>query len=227
MPTIVDPSSATEVPSKLTIEAMEQKVQLYCKGPEHAEAGTIARDGIREAILMMNTDVWEFSLTDFDVTMANPIAGTQGRKYSIPANFKAHHSGEIVDSSGQIVGHVSHLSPKRFQAVFPWRDSGGLPSHYTNWNLADRAEIEFDAPGSNLGYPTIRLHYYREIRYPAPGAPLDAPVIAELFVLWSARAYLAAHIGSDRQVDYAEKKSGLFWGMLLGSDRADANRGNA
>src|SRR3989304_581628 len=132
----------TQTPAALAFSPVYARVQNYIYSPSDADAATIAKEGINDAIKRLNTRRWTWLRTHADITS---VAGETGREYTIQANFKSPRHMELLDSSSRIVGALEYMDPKNFDFVFPDRTSASI-SHHTVFNVFANAMLTLSGP---------------------------------------------------------------------------------
>src|SRR3990172_4815255 len=206
----------TQAPAAIAFSTLYARVQNYVLAPSDTDVATIAKEGINEAISRLNTRRWNWARHHADITL---VAGTQ--EYALSATFKGPRAAELLDSTGEVVSRLEFLDPKELDYLYPDRHSQGYPSHYTIFNEFANGMLTLSATPSSgfvTQYPKVRVRFFRRIPYLSADADLFyGPTEAETYLVWYARANVAAHWALDK-IGFAEKRAEELWTLLVRDD---------
>jgi len=205
-------------PAPSSLGTMIQRVSNYVLAPYDGDVALIATEAVNESILNLNIRNWSWSRRSENIDL---VADTQ--EYALPVNFKAVRTMEILDASTPpaVSGKLDYLDPKLFDEVYFDRGSPGSPSVFTVFSEFENGMLTLSCPASAdfvLIHPTLRLRYYS--RLPILSATSDtipAPSDVENYVVWYARASVAAH-WVPAKVAFAEARAEKAWRNLLLAD---------
>lgn len=200
MPVVTGGSSQTPAPRAFS--TLKTDVARYVLLPNDTDALTVAADAINDAIHRLNTEIWQWNMTYQDISLSADTA-----EYSLSAAFKAPRHAHFLDVSGNYRASLDYWGPKSFDLEFPSITASGDPQGYTVYNHLDTGNITLTpAPSSAFvaSYPTLRMRYYARTQKLANAADvLAVPAEVEPFILWQAKAYMAATYDPSK-IGYAQ-----------------------
>lgn len=202
----------TQSPASTAFSTLYTRALNYVLGTSDTNQVTVAKEGINEGILRLNTVDWWWSRIALDVTL---VAGTQ--EYALGTTFRKPRACETLNTAGEVNGQLGWVDPKEFEAVYYDRSTTGSPSAYTIFNEFVNGMVTLSCPPSSgfiAVYPKLRLRYYRRTAVLSGDSDLlAAPTEVEPFLTWLARATLAAHWAPEK-VAFAETRAEKLWSLL-------------
>lgn len=216
MPEAVAGTFTQTSPPGTVFSTLYLRAQNYVMGPSDADVATIAKEGINEGFLRLNTRKWTWARISEDLTL---VTGTQ--EYAIGGTFKAVRSCETLNAAGEVNGQLGFVDPKNFEDVFPNRSVSGSPSAYTIFNEFDNGKLTLSCPASAgyvAVYKKLRLRYWRRTNTLTGDSSLSTcPSECEPFLVWTARAVVAAHWDNSKYL-IAKQRADEYWAMLCKDD---------
>lgn len=211
----------SQSPAAQLFSTLYGRVQNYVKGAGYSDVQTIAKEGINDAIKLLNTRLWSWARVKTDITL---VAGESGREYALNGAFKAPRSAELVDSGSKINGTLFWIDPKTFDELLPDRTARSDPARYTIFNVFDNGFLTLDGAPSTAfiaAHPTLRLRFYRRTNLLSSDADtvtsIGVPTEFEPFLVWHARMVVAAHWDEDK-FEKAERMAERWWQALKRDD---------
>jgi hypothetical protein len=214
-------------PANTAFSVLYGRALNYVHMPTGAtEAVAVAKEGINDAIAQINTRDWNSLREMLDITL---VAGT--REYALDARFRNPISFELINSTGNPGGGLAFYPWKTFNIRYPdRRATSGSPEAVSIYSLVTNGYLTLNVEPTAAfvaTYAKIRTRFYA--RLPVLSADADtlgtinsvaigAPPEFEIFLVWYARALLAA-IYRPEGVPYAERRWKDLWDLLLQSDR--------
>jgi len=201
---------------------MKDEVARYVQSPDDAEARRIAGDGLNEAIRELDARRWSWMETSHDITLSASTA-----TYAVPANYKDTIWVEFLDSGGSRRGWLDYQDPITFLSDRKDDTSDGTPEICSVVNSYDSAVLTLDVPVSSSfasTYPTLRHYYWARVQIMvADSDTVNVPTEVESFILWKAKAYMAA-VYDTSKYQIAEGKAEIAMGRLRADDVQQGHR---
>lgn len=206
----------TQSPAGTAFSTLYARAQNYIQGPQDANVAAIAKEGINEGIYRLNTRKWNWARISADIAL---VTGTQ--EYALGATFKAPRACQLLNPAGEVAGLLPWIDPKELDAFFPDRSASGSPEAYTIFNIFDNGKFTLARPpaaGFIASYAKVRLRYWRRTAVLSADADLfSGPSEFEPFLVWTARAVVAAHWNIAKYA-LASTRAEEFWLMLKRDD---------
>lgn len=206
----------TQVPAPNQFSVLYARVCNYVMAPSDTEVTAIAKEGINEGILRLNTRNWSWMRTNEDITL---VSGQQ--EYPMLGFFKAPRACQLLDSGGNVVGTIDYYDPKDFDFWFPNRVTSDSLRGYTIYNEFVNSRLTLNSsPGAGVTsqYSKLRLRYYRRMNVLSADADVFfGPTEAEPYIVWYGRATVAAHWAPEK-VPFAVRRYEELWADLVRSD---------
>jgi len=204
-------------PANDSLAAMQNEVARFVLLPDQNEVLAIAGQEIRNAIKRVNTRVWNWGITWFDITSVLDQAD-----YTIANNWKAPLMLERLNSSNQGIGRpFRYYNWKELKARYPNADQSGSPRAYTVINNTDTCSLSLSVPcGQSFvdANPTLRHWYHRRLEeLTLPNQRLIAPPEVELFIKWYAKETMAMRF-SPALVGMARIERFNVWSDIVNDD---------
>jgi len=192
--TAVVAASFPQTDGNRKVSQIIEEIAGYIGGKDRGDIKNSAREELFGSIREFNGFLWEFNRLSDDLTLANPVSGTDA-EYNLSANFYRPVLAQMVDSASpnpQTRDLVSWIDWKEWAKRFPWQNTtGSVPIFYTARNIHELGRVIIDPPpASTLTYPTMRVFYFRRIFLPADTAVINVPQEFEESLVLSAAARL-------------------------------------
>ena len=217
----------TQVPAATAFSVLYQRVLNYVQAPSDTTLTTIAKQEINDAISRLNQREWWWTRgVSPDIPL---VAGTKEYilKFSpvaapVASDFRSPRILERLNTTGEPIGSLPFMPMKTFSQTFQDRSNlAGTPSAYTIFNDIEQNVLTLNY-GPSAAYiattKNLRMRYFRRLAYFSADADtvstLFAPTDVEAFIVWYARAGLAA-IFRPEAVAYAERRWQELWDFLV------------
>jgi hypothetical protein len=215
MSIVVAASTPSAVVGQENASELMRSVADYVQGAAHPDILDISRRSLNRGIDRINSRVWK----DLTTTQTITLVADQ-RTYDLSANIKKPMHCERMNGSGNAEGRYYFKEYKSLLEEHINQATSDSPSVYSLDYSARK--FVFNIPPSSgfaSSWPTAKLTAY--IRLPYLTQPDDvhgAPGEFNGYLIWEARAELAAVRGQDRSARFAEAKAGSLWRGLIAND---------
>ena len=190
---------------------MKRQVVDYVQGANDPELLDVAGRSLNMAIDEINLHAWKKLTGAHYITLSVNQAD-----YALKSDFRDPAKCELLDSSGNPRRRLMYKDFETMQIEHPDGGLTGSPNFYTIYYSERLVTLERLPNQAFIDqYPTMRLRHYRRIPYLEGQLKLDAPSEFSLFVVWTARAELAAIRGESRSSLFATNKAGVVMRRLL------------
>lgn len=212
---VVVSGSFSPSPSARACSDLKYDIARYVGAPNAARALAEAETCIGTAVARLNTHLWPWMLVYQDITF---VAGTID--YDLASSFLAPRHAFLLDSNGNITGHLGFQDMKSHAIENDNTVLSGSPNLYSAYNAHEYGTISLDvAPNSSFvtNTPTLRLWYYQRVQ-PCSGSvsALDVPHEVAEWVSWYAKALMASH-HDPQKFSLADQTQRDLWRGLLHS----------
>ena len=192
-----------------------RSVADYVQGADQPDILDISRRSLNRGIDRVNSRTWK----DLTTTQTITLVADQ-RTYDLAANIKKPLHCERMNGSSAAEGRYYYKEYKSLLEEHVYQSTSSSPSVYSI-DYAARKFVFNIPPSSDFvsSWPTAKLTAY--IRLPYLTQPDDvhgAPGEFNGYLIWEARAELAAIRGQDRSARFAEQKAASLWRGLIAND---------
>jgi hypothetical protein len=193
---------------------MVRAILDYVQAADEAHLRDVALREMNMALDECNSRNWKKLLASQDITL---VASTDA--YTLEDNFRDPLVALLVDSSGRRA-RLGYEEWRTFHDLYDDRANYPSPEIYSI-DYGARQLVLQGQPNATFvtTYPTVTLHYYRRLVYLTCGSSTHGgPPEFNAFLIWQARAGLAAIRGEATLARYAEGKASALYAQLRRSD---------
>lgn len=190
------PAATTIIPGRKPANQLVSRVLSFLQEVQSdPELDQLALDGLNSGIALINGQEWKKFHGYQDITT---VQGTVD--YSLDDNFKDPITLDLLDASGNPDGFLEYKPYHRFMRMFPISTTESWPSHYTIFYDEQRLlTLNYQPQASFVSqYPTMRLRFHRREPELVGAAATTLTPEFDWFLIWHARAELAADRNPDK-----------------------------
>jgi len=203
--TIAVAASTSYSPGLRQASVLQKAVLSYVQAPQDDdELNEHARNALNDAVDAINTRTWKKLHGHQDILLA-----ADQWDYELASSFKDPLNCARINTNGDQNGRLEYKPLKTFLVEHDQATGSGMPRWYTIFYDQLRVLSLDLAPSSEYisSFPTLRLRYHRRVPHlTGPDSILGIPSEFESFVVWHAKAYIAAD-RAPQMVGYAENKA--------------------